>query len=179
MMDDFKAKFKSLFERIKKIKNIKIYAIIFLSIVVVMTYLLLLPSQKEKEEHIEVDNICTEFSNSGEYIVYLENKLENVITAIKGVGEAEVVVTLEKGFEYIYQTKEETRSTSNGTSITTSEVVMVDGKPVVKEEIYPIVKGIVIVAEGSNNVNVRMDILNLVQTMIDIEHSQIKIMEGK
>ena len=47
------------------------------------------------------------------------------------------------------------------------------------EEIYPVIKGIVVIAEGSSDVAIRLDIINLIQTMIDINTSQIKIMEGK
>ena len=103
---------------------------------------------------------------------------DNVITLVKGAGNVEVVVTLEKGFEYVYATEEETRTTANGTTITTSNIVMVNGKPVIKEEIYPVVQGIVIVASGANNVSVKMDILSIVQTVIEIENSKINIYAG-
>ena len=177
MMADFREKFKNLFEKIKKIKHIQIYLVVGLAILMVGVYISTLSKKKETKDST-IDNSCSEFSTSAEYVTYLENKLENVITSIKGVGQAEVIITLEKGFEYIYQTEEETRSTSNGTSITTTEVVMVDGKPIIKEEIYPIVKGIVVVAKGSSDVAIRLDIQSVIQTVIDIDGSQIKIMEG-
>lgn len=178
MMADFKEKFKTLFERIKKVKHIHIYLAIGLGVLIVACYLFSLPKKTENNK-TNIDNNRTEFSSSAEYAEYLENKLENVITSIKGVGQAEVVVSLEKGFEYIYQTEEETRSTSNGTSITTTSVVMINGQPVIKEEIYPIIKGIVVVADGCGDVATRMDVLNLIQTVVEVQSSQIKIMEGK
>ena len=144
-----------------------------------MVYFLTLQPSLKKDKEVIIDNNCTEFSSSGEYVTYLENKLESVISSLNGVGNVQVIVSLEKGFEYIYQTEEETRTLTNGTSVTNTKVVLVDGKPIIIEEIYPVIEGIVIVAQGSQNVAVRMDIISLIQTIIDLDTSQIKILEGK
>ena len=180
MTSKIKDKFRILFERIKKIKHFEIYIAVGLAIIIAIIYFSFLkaPSQNNNSNN-KIDNVSSNFSSSGEYIDYLENKLENVITLVKGAGNVEVVVTLEKGFEYVYATEEETRTTANGTTITTSNIVMVNGKPVIKEEIYPVVQGIVIVASGANNVSVKMDILSIVQTVIEIENSKINIYAGK
>lgn len=179
MTSKIKDKFRILFERIKKVKHFEIYIAVGLAIIIAVMYFSFLkaPSQN-KDTNNKIDNVSSNFSSSGEYIDYLENKLENVITLVKGAGNVEVVVTLEKGFEYVYATEEETRTTANGTTITTSNIVMVNGKPVIKEEIYPVVQGIVIVASGANNVSVKMDILSIVQTVIEIENSKINIYAG-
>ncbi len=179
MTSKIKDKFRILFERIKKIKHFEIYIAVGLAIIIAIIYFSFLkaPSQNNNSNN-KIDNVSSNFSSSGEYIDYLENKLENVITLVKGAGNVEVVVTLEKGFEYVYATEEETRTTANGTTITTSNIVMVNGKPVIKEEIYPVVQGIVIVASGANNVSVKMDILSIVQTVIEIENSKINIYAG-
>lgn len=179
MINELKEKFKILHDKLKKIKHIHLYIALGLACLVVAFYLLSLQSTDEKESSSTNDNNRTEFSTSAEYIDYLENKLENVITSLKGVGETEVVVTLEKGFEYIYQTAEETRTSSNGTTVTSSHLVLVDGQPVITEEIYPVVKGIVVIADGSSDVTIKLDIINLILTMVDIDTSQIKIMEGE
>ena len=178
MINNFKEKFKILFDKIKKVKHIYIYVGIILGILLVGGYFISLPTGKESNS-TTTDKNQTEFSSSAEYIGYLENKLENVIASLKGVGETEVIVTLEKGFEYIYQTEEETRTTTNGTSISSTSVVLVNGQPIIVEEIYPVVQGVVIVAQGAGEINTRMNILNLVQTIINLDTSQIKIIEGK
>ncbi len=179
MTSKIKDKFRILFERIKKVKHFEIYIAVGLAIIIAVIYFSFLkaPSQN-KDTNNKIDNVSSNFSSSGEYIDDLENRLENVITLVKAAGNVEVVVTLEKGFEYVYATEEETRTTANGTTITTSNIVMVNGKPVIKEEIYPVVQGIVIVASGANNVSVKMDILSIVQTVIEIENSKINIYAG-
>jgi len=181
MKFNFKEKLKTLYERIKKIKHIQIYMAIGLALIVCCTYFISIGTTKSKENEtqIKIDNISANFNSSGEYIDYLENKLESVITRVKGVGETDVVITLEKGFEYIYATEEETKTTSNGTSITSSSIVMVDGQPVIKEEIYPIVKGIVVVAYGAEDISVKMSIISIIQTVIEIDNTKINIISGQ
>lgn len=178
MINNFKDKFQLLFEKIKKIKHFYIYLAVIIAILFVGVYYISIPKDNKEEITIN-DNIPSEFSTSSEYVGYLENKLKNVIGALKGVGNVEVVVTLEKGFEYIYQTEEETRTTSNGTSITTSTIILVDGQPIMLKETYPTIKGVVVVAEGSSNTSTKMDILYLIQTIIDLDASKINIIEGK
>lgn len=177
---NLKDKFKSLIAKFKKIKHIEIYIAVGLAVLVAIIYFASISSFSldKNSSSSKDDNLSTNFSTSQEYVVYLENKLENVLEDIKGVGNANVIITLEKGFEYIYVTEEETKTTSNGTTITTVTVVLVDGQPVLKEEIYPIIKGIVVVADGADDINTKMNIITVIQTVIDIDNSKINIVSG-
>ena len=180
MMDNIKNKINAFYLKLKKIKHIEMYLAIGLAVLIAVVYFaLIVPKDKSTQtENTKIDITSENFSSSSEYTSYIENKLENVITSVKGVENAKVVVTLEKGFEYIYVTDEEIKTTSNGTTVTTISVVMVDGQPVVKEEIYPVVKGIVVIAGGAEDVGVRMNILSIIQTVIDIDNSKINILAG-
>ena len=169
-------KFKALYEKIKKVKHIQIYIAIGLAVIIALIYFSTVFNKPKESSSTKDDNISKEFSSSLEYVDYLENKLENVLTKVKGAGDVEVIITLEKGFEYVYVTEEETRTTSNGTTVTTSTVVLVDGQPVLEEEIYPIINGLVVVASGADNINVKMNILSVIQTVIDIDNSKINIL---
>lgn len=180
MMDNIKEGLKNFLAKIKKIKHIEIYIAIGLAVLLAVIYFSFLPTKDkgDKTQSSQIDITSENISSSSEYTAYIENKLENVITSVKGVGDAKVIVTLEKGFEYIYATEEETKTSSNGTTITTVSIVMVDGQPIIKEEIYPVVKGIVVVASGVEDVAVRMNVLSLIQTIVDVDNSQINIMAG-
>lgn len=181
MKVDFKEKLKCLYEKIKKVRHIEIYLAVGLALIVGCVYFISISSPKKVENNskTQIDNFSTNFETSAEYIDYLENKLESVITRVKGVGDVDVLITLEKGFEYIYATEEETKTTSNGTSITSSNLVLVNGQPVIKEEIYPVVKGIVVIAYGAEDVSTKMNILSLIQTVVEVDNSKINIMAGE
>lgn len=181
MIANFKEKFNMLFEKIKKVKHIEIYLAVGLAVIVALIYFGTIGSSSSSNINTSTkdDNSNIKFSSSQEYVGYLENKLENVLTDVKGVGDVNVILTLEKGFEYVYVTEEETKTTANGTIVTTSNVVMIDGQPVLKEEIYPIIKGIVVVASGANDINVKLNILTILQTVVNIDSSKINIITGK
>lgn len=179
MTDSFKTRIKSMFEKVRKIKHIEIYLTVFVAIIIAIIYFSLISSNSaQSDSSTNDDNITQEFSSSMEYVNYLENKLENVLTKVKGAGNVEVAITLEKGFEYIYATEEETKTTSSGTSITSETVVMVDGQPLLLEEIYPIVQGIVVVSSGADDLSVKLNILSVLQTVIEIDNSKINIICG-
>ena len=48
-----------------------------------------------------------------------------------------------------------------------------------KEEIYPVIKGIVVVADGADDIGTKMNIMTVLQTVIDIDNSKINIVSGK
>ncbi len=181
MMDKLTDKLKIWIAKLKKIKHIEIYVAVGLACIIALAYFAFLAPKKSKDNNsssTQLDATEQTFSSSEEYTTYLENKLKNVITSVKGVGDATVMVTLEKGFEYVFATEEEIKTSSNGTTITTVTIVMVDGQPVVKEEVYPVVAGIVVVADGAGDVGVRMNILSIIQTIINVDNAKINIMEG-
>ena len=177
MMDNFKNKFKSLYQKIKKVKHIEIYLAVGLALILAIIYFSSLPKNSSNDA-TQNDNLSINYSSSQEYVDYLENKLENVLARVEGAGEVNVIVTLNKGFEYIFVTEEEIRTTSNGTTITTNNVVMVDGEPVLQEEIYPQISGIVVVTEGGDDVNVKLNMLSILQTITELNTSKINIIKG-
>ena len=180
-MSELKSKIKELFAKIKKVKHHQVYLAVIVGVIACMLYLSfsgIFGTKAQTNVSTQDDKNELNFSSSMEYVSYLENKLESVITNVKGVGKASIFISLEKGFEYIYVTEEETSTTSNGTTVNKVNVVMLNGQPILKEEIYPKIKGIVVVAQGAGDVKIKMNILSLIQTVIDVENSKINILES-
>ena len=88
MMDRFKA----LYEKIKKVKHIHIYIAIGLALLIAIIYFSSLLN-KEDSSSTNDDKIIEEYSSSLEYVQYLENKLESVLTTVNGAGDVEVAIT--------------------------------------------------------------------------------------
>lgn len=171
---------KLLWDKIKKIKHIEIYIAVFAALLILIIYLSsvgLGSSGKPVTSDNNNQNSTNEFASSAEYVTYLENKLTNVLSSIKGTSNVKVIITLENGFGYKYVTEEETLQTNEGTQ-TTSKLVLVNGKPVVEQEYYPSIKGVVVVAKGADDVTIKMNILSIIQTVIDVDNSQITILAG-
>ncbi len=176
-MNNLSDKLTSLWEKLKKIKHIQIYLALFVAFIVLAFYFVSLPKDEKQTSTNNNQNFET-FSTSAEYICYLENKLESVLGGIKGAGSVDIVITLDKGFEYVYATEEEIKSLTNGGSVTTSKVILVDGKPVLEKELFPSIKGIVVVCKGAEDVTVRLNLLSAIQTVVDVDNSKIIILAG-
>ena len=172
------SKVKDFFERFKKIKHLHIYIAVLIGIVICLIYFCgISPSKKktDKPDHNSTEN----YGTSVEYIGYLENKLSNVLSKISGVGNVNVIITLENGFSYEYATDTETKTIVSGgteTTVTTETIILVSNEPVIVKEIYPNIKGVVVVADGAKDVGVRLNILSAVETVLEVDRNNVTIL---
>ena len=169
-------KLKDFFEKLKSKKHFEIYLAVFIGLIVCAAYFSF--SSKTKADNSE--QISTVESGSAmEYVDYLENKLSNVLSKISNAGQTSVVITLENGFSYEYATDIETKTTTSGgieTVVTSETIILVANEPVVEKQIYPKIKGVVIVAEGAEDFNVKMNILTAVETVLEVDRNNITIL---
>lgn len=168
-------KIKEMLQKVKNIKHFQLWIALLIGVCVCLVYFSFCSPKTDKQE----ESSTTEISSTMEYVDNLENKLCNVISKIDGVGSVSVAITLESSFTYEYATDTETKTTVSGgveTSITTETVILVSNQPVVVKENYPIVKGVVIVAQGAENFSVKMNILTAVETILEIDRNSITIL---
>lgn len=119
----------------------------------------------------------------------LEEKLQQVLSKIKGVGEVSVSVTLASGSRTEYavnasttvNTTEESDadgSSKNTTQNTSSDTIVFednDETPVVVQKSRPRVQGVLIVAEGGDDTVVRSQITAAVAALLDIPVHKITV----
>ena len=168
-------KLKDFIKKIKGVKHIEIYLAVIVGLIVIMCYFLFVTKPVDKKEENSTEN----YSNAQEYADYLENKLCNVLSNITGVGDVSAIITLDGGFTYEYAVDSETNTTTSGsseTSVTVDTTILVNGEPVVVKVIYPEIKGVVIVADGSENFAIKMNIMEAVQTLLGVEASSMTIL---
>jgi len=111
-----------------------------------------------------------------EYVFNLENKIENTISNIDGVGKVSVSITFDSGIEktYAYETIKET---SNG--VISEELILYKGEPIVINEIMPSIKGVVVVAKGASNAVVRLNIIRTIQILLGVTYDKIEVFTFK
>ena len=115
-----------------------------------------------------------------QFIKRMQQDLYNVISRIEGVGEVEIVVTLETGVQYEYATNSKT-STDGSSQKSSSEytIITVDGQngkePLVLRRIEPTVKGVVVVCEGADNIYVKQAIIDIVTTLCGISANRVSV----
>jgi len=125
-------------------------------------------------------------TGSASYEKELEERLDRIISSIKGVGEVEVFVMTETSVETIYAGNEEQKSSGEGNNATTTQSVEIvfekNGSistPIVSLEIYPEITGVLIVAEGVNDEKLRLLVINAVSVALNIENSKIEVLSGE
>jgi len=165
-MNKLKEKLIYLFEKIKLNKKLQIILFLFILLFILAIYFTI---NSTKNNKTETENL------SDDYASYLEYKLENSLSSIKDIGNVNVTITLESGIEYVYAEECESKTTSSGTTTSTS-LILVSGEPILIKEIYPKINGIVVVASGANNINVKLDILKAIQTVLDVSNDKITIL---
>lgn len=129
------------------------------------------------------------------YATELENRLEEIISLIKGVGEVKAMVTLEETAEKVpavntNETKETTKE--NDSDGGTREIVKNDlskqivtsnsggdDSLIVIKEVKPPVKGVLIVAQGAENPTLKEKIYRAVKTVLGIPGNKIEVLSSK
>lgn len=133
---------------------------------------------------------------SEQYQAMLEQRLLETVSSVEGVGKAKVMITLESGVEYVYAQAEKKNTDStkdyDGTDPkrvqqkdqTEQSYILVDNgsgkrEALLKTEVQPKVKGVVVVCEGAGNVVVEQRVLNVVTTSLDIPSSKVCVTKLK
>lgn len=167
MKNKFEERLSKLVEKIKENKKIQI-GIIFIVIVLFLAVYFIFINRTDNKDSKENSN-----NSTTSYVNYIENKLESTILSIDEVKSVNVNVSLETGFEYVYATKDETKTTSSGT-LSSSDLILVSGEPVLLKEIYPKIQGVVVVVNDVG-LKTRLEILQAIQTVLEISNEKITI----
>lgn len=137
--------------------------------------LMLVPTQSDKQPEAEQ----TVQANAG---VQVEEKLEQILSQIRGVGKVQVLITEQTGSETIYQVDED-RSEGDGSLRTKKETVIVSGggtqSGLVQTVTPPTYLGAIIVCQGAGSPEVRLAVSNAVSAVTGISMDRISVLEMK
>ncbi len=134
--------------------------------------------QKEEREDTETPAVLEETkTREEEYESRMEQRLEELLEKVEGVGQVQVMLTFEGTGEKkvekdvaldLEERREETVYEERGNSERT---------PYVTSETNPEVKGVLVIAQGGGNSRVRQEILEAAQALFGIDAHKIKIMK--
>ena len=170
-MSNFSQKISDLTEKVKNNKKIK-YLLIGL-LLAVLIVAILFPSINK----IKGDNVDTLTQNT-DYVASLESKLSQTLSKVDGVGKVSVVITVKSGMETVLAMKTTVTETSNGTE-TVQTPIIVNGDTIVVKELYPEITGVLIVAEGAENITVMKRLQQATVSLLDVKIAQIEILGMK
>ena len=173
---------------IKKLKQVKHIGLIITIIFVLLLLIILFGNFNIFQSNSTISATSKNFTytTNAEYIKNMEDKLKFLLSKIKGSGNIEVMITLNEGAGVNLASNDESITSNNGSGSTTTVsaspiIINHNGvnSPVIVSENIPEIKGVVVVSSGAKDVNVRLNILNAVQTLTGLTNSQIQILIGE
>ena len=145
-----------------------------------------------QQDVVETQTRAVAAESPEEYTAYLEGKLKKMLESIRGLGEVEVMITLESSEERIVekdmtaersQTEEQdsaggTRTvSSSNTDYQTVYQENDQGSPFVVKTLTPKVEGVLVVAEGAGKGNMTSEITQIAQALFGVEAHKVKVLE--
>ncbi len=135
-------------------------------------------------------------NTASSYTEYWENKLEDALREVEGVGKVKVLINLSQSEQMVVEKdgpevySETTEADAAGASRTVGEtrvekstVYTVDDRgqdiPYVVMTIAPDVEGVVVIAQGGGTLSVQENIIEAIQVLFDIDANKIKIVKMK
>ncbi len=184
-----KEEIKTLIEK-KKWKGKELMIVIV--IVGVLFAVLAIPTDKDREKEMIIEEPAAELDNysPAAYEEELENRLEEILSQMEDVGRVEVMITLESSTREVVEKDISTQQSSSdkggeadvNTSLDKEETTVYSDTnegsvPYVVQEIYPRVEGVLVVAEGGDNSSVNLAITDAIQALFGVDVHKIKIVK--
>jgi stage III sporulation protein AG len=120
-------------------------------------------------------------------LALLEERMEQVLSAIEGAGRVKVLLTLKTDMEVVFVQDKDARSRYDaGNGVITSrddeqraKTVLAGAAPIVQKRVYPEFQGALIVSEGAGSASVRMAILDAVAALTGLRTDSITVAKMK
>jgi stage III sporulation protein AG len=113
----------------------------------------------------------------------MRKELEQVLGMVEGAGEVRVMITYKNnGSMVIAENKADEESVDKEDSKQSHQTTVVfnnEGKPVVLSEAMPGIEGVVIVAQGGGNIQVKDSLIRAAQALLGVEPNKVEVLKMK
>lgn len=154
-----------------------------LMVILAGVVLLLLPPLWEKEGAGEEETQAPQEVNTEDSAAALERRLEEALSQIQGVGEADVILTLKSGPQKILAQDSETSISERGTEASVSSVLISRGSgeenAIVVQQLSPQYQGALVICSGGDDPEVRLRLVEAVSALTGLGADKISVCKGK
>ena len=193
-MEKFIEKVKNYIEKLDNKKFIyNLFIILIIGIIFLIIANIIMEQKKVSKTELKSEKIMEDLIYDDlDYGSLLEKKLEDTLSKLKGVGEVKVMITLEDTVEKIpafNTTKNNETSNEIDSQGGTREVIREDmtiqvvtgseGSLIVLKEIKPTVKGVIVIAEGAQELETKEILYEAVKTVLGISGNKVEIYSSK
>ncbi|MGE7764569.1 stage III sporulation protein AG [Peribacillus sp. NPDC096540] len=137
----------------------------------------------------------SEFKTTKDYEIYLQNEMKEALESIAGVQDVKVVIYVDASEKKVYernkvtqkQVTEETdkeggKRTVEDSSVDEQLVLVKSGEkegPIISETKKPSVRGVLVVAKGADNIQIKKWIIEAVTRSLDVPSHRVSVMPKK
>ena len=122
----------------------------------------------------------------------VEKRLEGILSSIRGAGQVRVMITYETGVEVVTAMstdKNSNRSESSDMSRSSLTVQQTEStkpatvsggggnEPIILGQKQPVIRGVIVVAEGAADISVRVNLQQAVQTVLAVPANSVEVFE--
>ncbi len=167
MSEKNKIKLK-LIEKVRNNKKLQYVLIISLVLLIIVIYAVsgLIKSNSNK------------VINSASVVSDLESRLTETLNKVEGAGKVSVVINVESGMQTVLAMKTIVTENSSGKTVEESPLI-VNGETVTIKELYPEITGVLIVAEGADNIVVYRKLQQATTSLLNVNVNKIEILKMK
>ncbi len=162
-----------------QMKNTKALVVIL----IVGIGLLAMPVKKETKSQEETPSDAL----LAEYCAETEEKLARLLSSVKGVGKAEVMITFSDEGQTFFaqdeQSDKDSKEETSKTSMQTSHVLKNDDgggeSPLITRKNTPNVSGVLVICSGAKDPAVKSQIVSAVQALLGVRAHRVEVLEKK
>lgn len=171
-----------LFEKFKgaKMGHKKVLIIALLVVVIISIFLSSFPSKTSVSTKTKSNTTQSLYQA---YLDDTESRLINVLNSVRGISNVKVFLNISQSPKITYLTEQKNSSTQASSQIALNTIVLAkDGTltfPIVTLEELPEILGVLIVAKGAGDVTKKMQITNVVSSVLNVNISSVEVLEGK
>ncbi len=184
MENNNKSKFKFL-DKFKEIKTNK-KVLYLISILLVVVIFCLFVSSLNKTKSKDNSNSSLNTNNKSLYLIYAkqtEDRLVNVLSSVKGLSNVKVFINISQSPKITYLSEQKNSSSQSSSGLLTNTIILAkDGTltyPIVVLEELPKIEGVLIVAGGAGDPKKKLEIVNIISSVLGVNVSCIEVLEGK
>lgn len=132
------------------------------------------------------------FSEISDFESKLEKKLEECLSMVEGVGKVKVMITLKNNKEIVVASDSSTDQSRtieedkgggkreiNSNKSEDKTVILGGSEPLVLKEMQPKIEGVIIIAEGGNNIEVKNSLIKATEAVLSVEPHKIEVLKMK
>ena len=153
----------------------------FVAIILIVGLLLMcLPGKNKSAGSAETENSQVIPAKDTES---LDQSLCDILSRIEGAGEVQVLLTMQKGEETVYQTDSRT-TVNNDSNSTQVDTVIISGaekneQGLIRQVNAPVYMGAIVVCQGGDSPTVRLAIVDAVSKVTGLGADQISVLKMK